>query len=182
MPERIKNRCLSRLQLAKPGPGSFCRRASCLGKTPPDAYSGFDGNLTRVSQVHQPTFMMRSMNIAAISDLNTLKLRIREFADARAWAPYHTPKNLAMALIVEAAELVEQFQWLTPEESVVLSDEKHEAVRQEIADVLIYLTRLADMLDIDLLAAAEAKIEINARKYPVEKARGNAVKYKAEPQ
>lgn len=126
--------------------------------------------------------MMRPMNIAAISDLNTLKLRIREFADARAWAPYHTPKNLAMALIVEAAELVEQFQWLTPGESSALSAEKHEAVRQEIADVLIYLTRLADMLDIDLLAAAEAKIEINARKYPVDQARGNAVKYKAGPE
>lgn len=100
----------------------------------------------------------------------------------RAWAPYHTPKNLAMALIVEAAELVEQFQWLTPEESVALSAEKYEAVRQEMADVLIYLTRLADILDIDLLAAATDKIEINARKYPVAKARGNAVKYKAEPQ
>jgi len=96
-----------------------------------------------------------------------MKLRIRQFALDRDWPRYHTPKNLAMAMIVEAAELVEQFQWLTPEESHALSVQKHEAVRQEIADVLIYLTRLADILDIDLLEAAAAKLEINARKYPV---------------
>ncbi len=82
-----------------------------------------------------------------------------------------------MAMIVEAAELVEQFQWLTAEESAALSPARHEAVRQEIADVLIYLTRLADLLDIDLLQAAADKLEINARKYPVDKARGNADKY-----
>ena len=114
----------------------------------------------------------------AISDMETLKREIRDFAQAREWERYHTPKNLAMAMIVEAAELVEQFQWLTPEESGALSPEKHEAVRQEIADVLIYLTRLADLLNIDLLEAASAKLEINARKYPVDKARGNANKYR----
>ena len=109
---------------------------------------------------------MRRMQASIISDLDTLKLRLREFAAERAWQPYHTPKNLAMALIVEAAELVEQFQWLSPEQSTALTSEQHEAVRQEVADVLIYLTRLADLLDIDLLAAASAKMEINARKYP----------------
>ena len=119
------------------------------------------------------------MTSNAISNLETLKLRIRDFAHAREWERFHTPKNLAMAMIVEAAELVEQFQWLTPEESGALSAEKHEAVRQEIADVLIYLTRLADLLNIDLLEAASAKLEINARKYPVDKARGNANKYRA---
>ena len=122
------------------------------------------------------------MTSNAISNLETLKLRIRDFAQAREWERYHTPKNLAMAMIVEAAELVEQFQWLTPEESATLSAEKHEAVRQEVADVLIYLIRLADILDIDLLDAATAKIEINARKYPVDKARGHANKYSSLPE
>ena len=112
-----------------------------------------------------------------IDNLDTLRLRIREFAQARAWERYHTPKNLVMALSVEAAELLEPFQWLTPEQSQNLSAAQHEAVRQEIADVLIYLTRLADLLGIDLLDAAADKLAINARKYPVDKAHGNALKY-----
>lgn len=113
----------------------------------------------------------------AIDSLETLRHRIRDFALARQWERYHTPKNLAMALIVEAAELVERFQWLSPEESAALDPARREQVRQEIADVLIYLTRLADLLDIDLLDAAADKLELNARKYPVEQARGNAAKY-----
>jgi NTP pyrophosphatase (non-canonical NTP hydrolase) len=117
------------------------------------------------------------MQQAPIDSLDTLKQRIREFAFSRQWERYHTPKNLAMALIVEAAELVERFQWLSPEESAALDAARREQVRQEIADVLIYLTRLADLLDIDLLKAAADKLEINARKYPVEQARGNAAKY-----
>jgi NTP pyrophosphatase (non-canonical NTP hydrolase) len=117
------------------------------------------------------------MNPHAIDSLDTLRRRIREFAEARAWERYHSPKNLAMALSVEAAELLELFQWLTPEQSQCLSAEQHEAVRQEIADVLIYLTRLADVLNIDLLDAAADKLAINARKYPVGKAHGNALKY-----
>ena len=112
-----------------------------------------------------------------IDSLDTLRLRVREFAAARAWDRYHTPKNLAMALSVEAAELVEPFQWLTPEESGSLDPDKLEAVRQEIADGLIYLTRLADVLEIDPLQAAADKLELNARRYPVEKAHGNALKY-----
>jgi len=117
------------------------------------------------------------MNPHAIDSLDTLRQRIREFAEARAWERYHTPKNLVMALSVEAAELLEPFQWLTPEQSQNLSAEQHEAVRQEIADVLIYLTRLADVLDINLLEAAADKLALNARKYPAEKSQGNALKY-----
>lgn len=117
------------------------------------------------------------MTEEAIDSLDALRRRIREFAEARAWERYHTPKNLVMALSVEASELLEPFQWLTAEESLRLSPGQREAVRQEIADVLIYLTRLADLLDIDLLDAAADKLAINARKYPVDKAHGNALKY-----
>lgn len=120
---------------------------------------------------------MPPMTAPAIDNLDTLRLRLREFAQARAWERYHTPKNLVMALSVEMAELLEPFQWLTAEQSQDLSPAQHEAVRQEIADVLIYLTRLADLLEIDLLRAASDKLAINARKYPVEKAHGNALKY-----
>jgi len=120
---------------------------------------------------------MPPMNIHDIDSLDTLRQRIRDFAQAREWERYHTPKNLVMARSVEAAELLEPFQWLTAEQSLQLSAEQHEAVRQEIADVLIYLTRLADVLGIDLLDAAADKLAINARKYPVDKAHGNANKY-----
>ena len=115
------------------------------------------------------------------NELTALSDTLRDFAAARGWRAYHTPKNLAMALIVEAAELVERFQWLTPEQSLALDEVRREQVRQEIADVLIYLTRLADLLDIDLLDAAAHKLAINARKYPVELARGNAAKYDELP-
>jgi NTP pyrophosphatase (non-canonical NTP hydrolase) len=102
------------------------------------------------------------------SDRGLLALRdtLREFAAARGWRNFHTPKNLAMALIVEAAELVEHFQWATPEESCALSPETAAAVRDEVADVLIYLIEMADVLDIDLIAAAHDKIAKNAIKYP----------------
>lgn len=99
--------------------------------------------------------------------LLALRHTLREFAAARDWRDFHTPKNLAMALIVEAAELVEHFQWATPEESRSLSAEKAAAVREEVADVLIYLVELADVLDIDLIVAARDKIAKNALKYPV---------------
>jgi len=121
------------------------------------------------------------MTNTAIDSLDTLRLRIREFAIARAWERFHTPKNLVMALSVEASELLEPFQWLTAEQSHQLSAEQHEAVRQEIADVLIYLTRLADILEIDLLDATADKLAINARKYPVDQAYGNALKSSANP-
>ena len=103
---------------------------------------------------------------------------LRGFAAAREWEQFHTPKNLSMALIVEAAELVEHFQWLTPQQSQELAPDTQEEVRRECADVLIYLTRLADVLGIDLLDAATAKMALNALKYPVDKARGSAAKAK----
>ena len=109
--------------------------------------------------------------------LEDLAQAVRQFGHERDWHLYHTPKNLTAALIVEAAELLEPFQWLTPEQSQHLPPDKHEAVRQEMADVLIYLVSLANCLDIDLIRAAEDKLAINARKYPVDKARGNAAKY-----
>ncbi len=98
--------------------------------------------------------------------LRSLRDELRQFCAARGWHAYHNPKNLAMALIVEAAELVEHFQWATPDESLALDAAKRDAVADEMADVLIYLTELADVLDIDLLQAARAKIVKNAVKYP----------------
>jgi NTP pyrophosphatase (non-canonical NTP hydrolase) len=101
-----------------------------------------------------------------ITDLDTLRDALRTFCAARDWHRYHSPKNLVMALSVEAAELVEHFQWSTPEESLNPSPEKRAEVADEIADVLIYLTELADVLGIDPIAAARAKIVKNAVKYP----------------
>ena len=106
------------------------------------------------------------MNMETRDDLIELRDTLREFAGARNWREFHTPKNLAMALIVEAAELVEHFQWATPAESCQLSPEKAAAVRDEVADVLIYLVEIADVLKIDLAAAARDKIKKNALKYP----------------
>ena len=111
--------------------------------------------------------------------LNSLRDTLRHFAAARDWQQFHTPKNLAMALSVEAAELLEHFQWLTVEQSARLDARTKTAVGEEIADVLLYLTRLADVLGIDPLAAAKRKMDINARKYPVHRARGSARKYNA---
>jgi len=110
-------------------------------------------------------------------DLDTLKHRLREFADSRDWNQFHSPKNLCMALGIEVAEISEHFQWLTEEQSRNLPQDKLDEVAAELADTLLYLVRLADKLDIDLAAAAAAKIEVNAKKYPVEMARGNARKY-----
>lgn len=110
-------------------------------------------------------------------ELTALKARVRDFVAEREWERFHSPKNLAMALIVEAAELVENFQWLTEEQSAQLDAAKRERVEHEIADVFIYLLSLSDRLGIDLLHAAGNKLELNARKYPVDKARGNALKY-----
>jgi len=106
-----------------------------------------------------------------------LQQRLREFADARDWDQYHSPKNLSMALIAEAAELLEHFQWLTEAQSHSLPDDKLAEVRLELADIFIYMLRLADKLDIDLLAAAEAKMALNEAKYPADKVRGSARKY-----
>jgi NTP pyrophosphatase (non-canonical NTP hydrolase) len=108
---------------------------------------------------------------------DSLRAEILDFARARDWEQFHTPKNLAMAMIVEAAELVEHFQWLTPEQSQAIDAKTRARVAEEIADVLIYLTRLADVLEIDPLQAAFDKIKLNGEKYPVEKARGHNRKY-----
>jgi NTP pyrophosphatase (non-canonical NTP hydrolase) len=98
--------------------------------------------------------------------LDELALELRRFADERHWEAFHTPKNLASALIVEAAELLEHFQWLTQEQSRELPPATKQEVAHEIADVLLYLTRLADQLGIDMLAAASEKMGMNAIKYP----------------
>ena len=103
--------------------------------------------------------------------------KLREFAKERDWDQFHSPKNLAMALSVEVAEIVEHFQWLTEEQSKNLPNDKLEEVETELADTFIYIVRLADKLEIDLLAAAHSKVEVNERKYPVGKSKGNAKKY-----
>lgn len=100
-------------------------------------------------------------------DIDTLRHRLRAFARARDWAAFHSPKNLACALSVEAAELLEHFQWMTEDQSRSPSDAKRMEIAHEAADVLLYLIQLTDQLDIDLLAAAERKMALNARKHPV---------------
>ena len=109
--------------------------------------------------------------------LQDLRAKINTFVNERDWAQFHTPKNLAMAMIVEAAELVEHFQWDTPHESQHLTPEKREAVSHELADTFVYLLRLAEVLKIDLIEAANQKIDLNAQKYPIEKAKGSNAKY-----
>ena len=111
------------------------------------------------------------------NEMEALRLTVRKFAEDRDWDQFHSPKNLASALTVEAGELLEQFQWLTEEQSKNLSDAQNAKVKEEIADVLIYLVRLADKLDVDLIAVAREKIARNAQKYPVEKSRGSNKKY-----
>ncbi|MEK6243127.1 MAG: nucleotide pyrophosphohydrolase [Pseudomonadota bacterium] len=106
-----------------------------------------------------------------------LRDTLRKFVAERDWDQFHSPKNLAMALSVEASELLEHFQWLTEAESHRLPPEKRDAVRDEMADVLIYLVRLADKLDVDLLDAATKKIAKNAQKYPAGQVRGSMKKY-----
>lgn len=109
--------------------------------------------------------------------LRVLRDQLRQFALERDWDQFHSPKNLASALAVEAAELLEPFQWLTGEQSSRLTSEQLAAVREEMADVLLYLIRLADKLDVDLVSAASEKLVRNAEKYPVARARGSSRKY-----
>jgi dCTP diphosphatase len=109
--------------------------------------------------------------------LRALQQRLAEFAAVRDWQQFHSPKNLAMALSVEAAELVEEFQWLTEEQSRALTPERHERVRLELADVFIYLLRIADTLGVDLLAAVDDKVLLNEKKYPADRVRGDSRKY-----
>ncbi len=111
------------------------------------------------------------------ASLDQLKQRLRQFVSERDWDQYHSPKNLSMALIAEAAELVEHFQWLTEEQSENLTQEKLAEVELELADIQIYLIEMADRLQLDLMAAVEKKLALNAQKYPADKVRGSAKKY-----
>lgn len=110
----------------------------------------------------------------AKDSLEALRARLAEFAATRDWDQFHSPKNLSMALIGEAAEIIEHFQWLSEADSQNLSRDKREQVAEELADVLIYLIRLADKLEIDLIASANAKITRNGARYPVDKVKGDA--------
>ena len=112
-----------------------------------------------------------------MSELEHLRDQLRSFAAERDWDQFHSPKNLASALSVEAAELLEKFQWLTEAQSLQLTPAALEEVRSEVADVLLYLIRLSDKLGIDLIAAANAKLILNAQKYPVAKAFDTSKKY-----
>lgn len=115
---------------------------------------------------YRPFFMIQS--------LADLAATLRHFADDRDWEQFHSPKNLVMALSVEVAELTEHFQWLTQQQSLQLAPAQKQAVGKELADVLIYLVRLADRLDIDLLTEAEKKIVLNTEKYPITQSKGHA--------
>jgi NTP pyrophosphatase (non-canonical NTP hydrolase) len=110
-------------------------------------------------------------------ELQAITESLRTFALARDWAQFHSPKNLACALSVEAAELLEHFQWLTEEQSRELSDAKKEDVAAEAADVLLYLLQLCDKLGIDLVTAAKEKMVVNGVKYPVQSSKGSSRKY-----
>ncbi len=109
--------------------------------------------------------------------LDALRGRLRAFVEERDWDQFHNPKNLAMALVVEAGELMEPFQWLTPEQCEALPEDTRAEVEMEVADVLLFLLRLCDRLGIDPVGAGFRKLELNERKYPVDKARGRATKY-----
>lgn len=112
-----------------------------------------------------------------MNELEELRVRISNFARERDWDQFHSPKNLSMALIVEAAELLEHFQWMKQSESRVLSKDKLREVEEELADILVYLVRIADQLGINLINAATRKMESNAAKYPADLVRGSSRKY-----
>ncbi len=109
--------------------------------------------------------------------IQQLAQRLQQFADARDWGQFHAPKNLASALIVEAGELLEHFQWMTEAQSRSLSTEQKQAVAHEMADVLLYLVQLSSALGVDLMAAAREKMAINESRYPVERAKGSSRKH-----
>ena len=120
---------------------------------------------------------MNADGVSENGDLARLRAIVRQFVDERDWDQFHTPKNLSAALAVEAAELLEHFQWLQHGRIEELGADKLAQVRHEMADVLVYLVRLADKLDVDLLAAVEEKMVLNRAKYPADKVRGDARKY-----
>lgn len=116
-----------------------------------------------------------------MGELTDLRDTVRQFVEERDWDQFHTPKNLSSALTVEAAELLEHFQWLQRGDAAELGERKLEQVRHEMADVLVYLIRLADKLDVDLHAAVLEKMVLNRAKYPADKVRGDARKYTDYP-
>jgi NTP pyrophosphatase (non-canonical NTP hydrolase) len=127
---------------------------------------------------HVKEVMERLLDRVMVEDpVDDIKQRLRKFVAERDWQQFNSPKNLAMALIAEAGELVEHFQWLTDEQSKNLDDDQLKAVSHELADIFIYLIRLADELNVDLLKASNEKLLINSKKYPVEKVKGSAKKY-----
>jgi NTP pyrophosphatase (non-canonical NTP hydrolase) len=109
--------------------------------------------------------------------LRALAQELDQFAEDRDWRQFHSPKNLASALVVEAGELLEHFQWMTEAQSRELAPDKRDAIGAELADVLLYLIQLATALSIDPVAAAQTKLKLNELKYPVNRARGNSKKY-----
>ena len=109
--------------------------------------------------------------------MKDIEQKLVNFAQARDWQQFHSPKNLSMALAVEASELMEHFQWLTEEQSDQLSSEKHQQVKEELADVFLYSVLMANRLGIDLEQAAHEKIQVNEQKYPAERVKGSAKKY-----
>ena len=121
--------------------------------------------------------MSKKQEIPVENELLALRDALRRFAEERDWEQFHSPKNLAMALVAEAGELVEQFQWLSEADSYAPSDSQRRAIEDELADVMIYLIRLADKLGMDLVCAAKKKLEQNHRKYPADRVRGSARKY-----
>ena len=112
-----------------------------------------------------------------MSEIEEIRRRIRAFRDAREWMQFHNPKNLACSVAIEAAELLEHFQWATPEQSEAVGRERREAISDEIADVAIYLIELADNLEIDFVEAIHKKLDLNDARYPTEKAKGSSKKY-----
>lgn len=113
------------------------------------------------------------------NDISELTQLLRDFAAARDWEQYHSAKNLSMAISIEAAELMEHFQWLSEAQSLQLKSETKQEVAYELADIFLYVLRMADRLDIDIVASAQAKMKLNEAKYPAELARGRADKYTA---
>lgn len=113
----------------------------------------------------------------SVDSLCELALQLEQFAKEREWQQFHSPKNLASALVVEAGELLEHFQWLTEQQSRELPQEKLDAVAGELADVLLYLVQLSAALHVDLVEAAHDKLRLNGLRYPVDRARGNSKKY-----
>ena len=120
---------------------------------------------------------MTEANAPETLDIPQLQKRLRAFAAARDWEKFHTPKNLAMALVAEGGELLEVLQWLTDEDAMALGEKDRARVSEELADIQIYLVRLADVMDVSIPQAIEAKLAANAEKYPVDLSKGNATKY-----